>query len=102
MSRRTPRSSLSPYTTLFRSAVVVMAGPCSVESAPQMREVAEAVKEAGARILRGGAYKPRTSPYAFQGLKEQGLRSEEHTSELQSLRHIVCRLLLEKQNRRHA
>src|SRR5262245_63939624 len=74
MSRRTPRSSLSPYTTLFRSAVVVMAGPCSVESAPQMREVAEAVKAAGARILRGGAYKPRTSPYAFQGLKEQGLQ----------------------------
>jgi 3-deoxy-7-phosphoheptulonate synthase len=55
-------------------AVVVMAGPCSVESAPQMREVAEAVKEAGARILRGGAYKPRTSPYAFQGLKEEGLQ----------------------------
>jgi 3-deoxy-7-phosphoheptulonate synthase len=55
-------------------AVTVMAGPCSVESESQMREVAEAVKAAGARILRGGAYKPRTSPYAFQGLKEQGLR----------------------------
>jgi 3-deoxy-7-phosphoheptulonate synthase len=54
-------------------AIVVMAGPCSVESEPQMVEVAEAVKAAGARILRGGAYKPRTSPYAFQGLKEQGL-----------------------------
>ncbi len=54
-------------------AVVVMAGPCSVESESQMREVAEAVKGAGAKILRGGAYKPRTSPYAFQGLKEQGL-----------------------------
>jgi len=55
-------------------AVVVMAGPCSVESESQMREVAEAVKASGARILRGGAYKPRTSPYAFQGLKEQGLQ----------------------------
>ena len=55
------------------TSVVVMAGPCSVESEPQMTEVAEAVKGAGARILRGGAYKPRTSPYAFQGLKEQGL-----------------------------
>ena len=55
-------------------AVVVMAGPCSVESESQMREVADAVKAAGARILRGGAFKPRTSPYAFQGLKEQGLR----------------------------
>jgi len=55
------------------AAVVVMAGPCSVESQPQMCEVADAVKASGARILRGGAYKPRTSPYAFQGLKEQGL-----------------------------
>ncbi len=54
--------------------VVVMAGPCSVESASQVLEVAEAVKAAGASILRGGAYKPRTSPYAFQGLKEQGLK----------------------------
>jgi 3-deoxy-7-phosphoheptulonate synthase len=54
--------------------VVVMAGPCSVESEAQVLEVADAVKAAGARILRGGAYKPRTSPYAFQGLKEQGLR----------------------------
>src|SRR5215468_8684967 len=59
--------------TVGGNAVVVMAGPCSVESEPQMREVAEAVKGAGAKILRGGAYKPRTSPYAFQGLKEQGL-----------------------------
>ena len=54
--------------------VVVMAGPCSVESEAQVLEVADAVKAAGAKILRGGAYKPRTSPYAFQGLKEQGLR----------------------------
>jgi 3-deoxy-7-phosphoheptulonate synthase len=54
--------------------VVVMAGPCSVESEAQVLEVAEAVKGSGAKILRGGAYKPRTSPYAFQGLKEQGLR----------------------------
>ena len=54
--------------------VVVMAGPCSVESEAQVLEVADAVKGSGARILRGGAYKPRTSPYAFQGLKEQGLR----------------------------
>jgi 3-deoxy-7-phosphoheptulonate synthase len=54
--------------------VVVMAGPCSVESEAQVLEVADAVKAAGASVLRGGAYKPRTSPYAFQGLKEQGLR----------------------------
>jgi 3-deoxy-7-phosphoheptulonate synthase len=53
--------------------VVVMAGPCSVESREQILETAWAVKEAGARILRGGAFKPRTSPYAFQGLGEPGL-----------------------------
>jgi 3-deoxy-7-phosphoheptulonate synthase len=55
-------------------ALVVRAGPCSVESEAQVREVADAVKAAGAKILRGGAFKPRTSPYAFQGLKEQGLK----------------------------
>jgi len=60
--------------TVGGQRVIVMAGPCSVESEPQILEVAEAVKQAGASILRGGAYKPRTSPYAFQGLKEQGLR----------------------------
>jgi 3-deoxy-7-phosphoheptulonate synthase len=54
--------------------IVVMAGPCSVESEAQVLEVADRVKESGARILRGGAFKPRTSPYAFQGLKEQGLK----------------------------
>jgi len=52
----------------------VMAGPCSVESREQTLAVAEAVSRLGARILRGGAYKPRTSPYSFQGLKEPGLK----------------------------
>ena len=52
----------------------MIAGPCSVESYEQIIEVATAVKAAGANILRGGAYKPRTSPYAFQGLKDEGLR----------------------------
>lgn len=52
----------------------MIAGPCSVESEEQIIEVATAVKNAGANILRGGAYKPRTSPYAFQGLKDEGLR----------------------------
>ncbi|HXF60435.1 MAG TPA: 3-deoxy-7-phosphoheptulonate synthase [Caldilineaceae bacterium] len=54
--------------------VVVMAGPCSVESREMILETAHAVKEAGASILRGGAYKPRSSPYSFQGLGEEGLR----------------------------
>ncbi|NOZ72465.1 MAG: 3-deoxy-7-phosphoheptulonate synthase, partial [Chloroflexi bacterium] len=53
--------------------LVVMAGPCSVENRSQLLETAYAVKEAGAQILRGGAYKPRTSPYSFQGLGEEGL-----------------------------
>jgi 3-deoxy-7-phosphoheptulonate synthase len=52
----------------------IVAGPCSVENEDQILETAKTVKEAGARILRGGAFKPRTSPYAFQGLGEEGLR----------------------------
>ncbi|MEX2147899.1 MAG: 3-deoxy-7-phosphoheptulonate synthase [Candidatus Rokuibacteriota bacterium] len=54
--------------------IVVMAGPCSVESREQVLEVATKVKAAGATVLRGGAFKPRTSPYAFQGLEEEGLK----------------------------
>jgi 3-deoxy-7-phosphoheptulonate synthase len=54
--------------------VVVMAGPCSVESEQQILETAAAVRAAGARILRGGAFKPRSSPYSFRGLGEEGLR----------------------------
>jgi len=54
--------------------LAVIAGPCSVESEQQLLSCAEGVKEAGADILRGGAYKPRTSPYDFQGLGEEGLR----------------------------
>src|SRR2546422_1246588 len=68
--------------------VVTIAGPCSVESERQIIDAARQVKEAGAVILRGGAWKPRTSP-----------RSEEHTSELQSRLHLVCRLLLEKKKK---
>ena len=52
----------------------VIAGPCSVESEEQIIEVALAVKASGANILRGGAFKPRTSPYAFQGMKDEGIR----------------------------
>ena len=52
----------------------MIAGPCSVETEEQIIAVAQSVKASGADILRGGAYKPRTSPYAFQGLKDEGLR----------------------------
>jgi 3-deoxy-7-phosphoheptulonate synthase len=53
--------------------LVVMAGPCAIESAGQMQAAAQAVKQAGAHILRGGAFKPRTSPYSFQGMEQEGL-----------------------------
>ncbi|HAD03308.1 MAG TPA: 3-deoxy-7-phosphoheptulonate synthase [Desulfuromonas sp.] len=56
------------------SQLVVMAGPCSVESEAQIVETAIAVKAAGATVLRGGAFKPRTSPYSFQGMEEEGLK----------------------------
>ena len=60
--------------TIGNGHFVVMAGPCSVESKEQILLSAELVKKAGAKILRGGAFKPRTSPYSFQGLEEEGLK----------------------------
>jgi 3-deoxy-7-phosphoheptulonate synthase len=59
--------------TIGGDQIVLIAGPCSVESRSQLLETAQAVREAGAHMLRGGAYKPRTSPYSFQGLGEEGL-----------------------------
>jgi 3-deoxy-7-phosphoheptulonate synthase len=61
-------------TVIGNNHFVVMAGPCSVESREQILLSAELVKAAGAKILRGGAFKPRTSPYSFQGLEEEGLK----------------------------
>src|SRR5512133_1482417 len=54
--------------------VTIIAGPCSVESRAQMDEVGAALKELGVRVMRGGAYKPRSSPHSFQGLEEEGLK----------------------------
>ncbi len=68
---------------------VVMAGPCSVESRDQILETAHAVKEAGAHILRGGAYKPRTSPYSFQGMAEAGLKLLKEASEATGMPFIT-------------
>ncbi len=70
-----PEDTVIPLngTRIGGRAVVVMAGPCAVEDRVQMREVAHAVKEAGVKILRGGAFKPRTSPYSFQGMGLKGL-----------------------------
>jgi 3-deoxy-7-phosphoheptulonate synthase len=64
---------------------VVIAGPCSVESAEQMHATSRAVKDAGALVLRGGAYKPRTSPYSFQGLGKRGLEILKEVSEATGL-----------------
>ena len=60
-------------TTVGGKDFTIMAGPCSVESEEQVMEIAKAVKAAGATMLRGGAFKPRTSPYDFQGLKADGI-----------------------------
>jgi 3-deoxy-7-phosphoheptulonate synthase len=68
------RSKIKVGNVVFGEALVIIAGPCSVESEDQILETALAVKAAGADILRGGAFKPRTSPYAFQGLGLQGLK----------------------------
>ncbi|MBN1402438.1 MAG: 3-deoxy-7-phosphoheptulonate synthase, partial [Anaerolineae bacterium] len=70
-----PHDTVVPIngTSVGGTHVTVMAGPCTVESREQLMETAQAVKEAGVHILRGGAFKPRTSPYSFQGLGEEGL-----------------------------
>jgi 3-deoxy-7-phosphoheptulonate synthase len=69
-----PNERNLPPVVIGNGTIVVMAGPCSVESREQILLSAELVKKAGAKILRGGAFKPRTSPYAFQGLEEEGLK----------------------------
>ena len=74
---------------------IVMAGPCSVESEKQIMETAEAVGAAGAKILRGGAFKPRTSPYEFQGLELEGLKLLAKAREATGL-SIVTEVLSEK------
>ncbi len=69
--------------------ILVMAGPCSVESRDQLMETAEEVKKAGAKVLRGGAFKPRTSPYSFQGLGEEALEIMKDVSEATGLKIIT-------------
>jgi 3-deoxy-7-phosphoheptulonate synthase len=65
---------LGTGVTIGGTEIVAAAGPCAVESAAQIGEIAEKVARAGAKLLRGGAFKPRSSPYSFQGLGEEGLR----------------------------
>ncbi|MCK4573207.1 MAG: 3-deoxy-7-phosphoheptulonate synthase, partial [candidate division Zixibacteria bacterium] len=69
--------------------VIVMAGPCSVESRDQCMRIAETVASAGGRVFRGGAFKPRTSPYSFQGLGEQGLEILSEVREQFDLRIVT-------------
>jgi 3-deoxy-7-phosphoheptulonate synthase len=75
--------------TIGGAEIAIIAGPCSVESEEQIIESAIAVKEAGAKFLRGGAFKPRTSPYAFQGLEEEGLRYLAKARELTGLKIVT-------------
>ena len=65
---------ITPDLAVGGHQLIVMAGPCSVESEEQILETAHAVKAAGAKVLRGGAFKPRSSPYSFQGMEEDGLK----------------------------
>jgi 3-deoxy-7-phosphoheptulonate synthase len=69
--------------------LVVMAGPCAVESEEQIYEIALRVKEAGAAVLRGGAYKPRTSPYSFQGMEEEGLKLLHQAARMTGLKVVT-------------
>lgn len=69
-----PSSIKAGNTSIGPGTLTVMSGPCAVETEEQLMQIAYAVKKSGATILRGGAYKPRTSPYSFQGLEEEGLR----------------------------
>lgn len=69
-----PTSVKVGSTCIGPDNLTIMAGPCAVETESQLMDIALHVKESGATILRGGAYKPRTSPYSFQGLEEEGLR----------------------------
>ena len=69
--------------------LTVMAGPCAVESVEQLREAAECVKKYGAKFLRGGAFKPRTSPYDFQGLAEDGLKMLREAADATGLKVVT-------------
>lgn len=86
-------SSVSVGNTLIGpGSLTVMAGPCAVESREQLLLIAHAVKKAGATFVRGGAYKPRTSPYSFQGLEEEGLRYMQEAKQETGL-NTICEVV---------
>lgn len=80
---------LGDGVTVGGKEIAIMAGPCAVESETQMEIATKAVKEAGAKILRGGAYKPRTSPYSFEGLGPDGLKILSRTAKKHGMKVIT-------------
>ncbi len=86
-----PDDSIIPVgnTHIGPGTMTVMAGPCAIESKEQLLSTAFAVKKAGVTFLRGGAYKPRTSPYSFQGLEEEGLKYMKEAREATGL-NVIC------------
>ena len=91
-----PDDSFVPVgpATIGPDTLTVMAGPCAIENHEQLLETAFAVKKAGATFLRGGAFKPRTSPYAFQGLEEEGLKYMKEAREATGL-PVICEVTSE-------
>ncbi|MDO5406596.1 MAG: 3-deoxy-7-phosphoheptulonate synthase [Eubacteriales bacterium] len=81
-------------TTIGPGNLTIMAGPCAIENQEQLMQTAFAVKKSGANFLRGGAYKPRTSPYSFQGLEEEGLRYMKEAREATGL-NVICEVTSE-------
>lgn len=94
--RPEPSSFLLNQVPVGGSGIVIIAGPCSVESRSQLLETAQAVHEAGAHILRGGVYKPRTSPYSFQGLGSDGLEILAEARQLTGM-PVVSEVMREEQ-----
>lgn len=84
-----PSSVSLSNTSVGPGSLTVMAGPCAIESSSQLMETAFAVKKAGATVLRGGAFKPRTSPYSFQGLETEGLKYMKEAREATGL-SVIC------------
>lgn len=80
---------VTPDVKVGGKEIVVIAGPCSIESKEQLAGIAKEVKKTGAKILRGGAFKPRTSPYSFQGLETEGLKILKDVSQEQGLATIT-------------
>ncbi|MFP3152845.1 3-deoxy-7-phosphoheptulonate synthase [Lachnospiraceae bacterium ZAX-1] len=80
---------LNQHTSIGFNNMTIIAGPCAVETQEQLLSIAHAVKKSGATILRGGAFKPRTSPYSFQGLEEEGLKYM-HTAANEAKLETIC------------